>query len=471
MYLERSMNAATPAPLPWRRFRRFLRSPKGYLLLALVPLALLAAPSTGFSAAAAGVFASVAGALVMDLLLVRMRQGVWRLSTSALLTGLIVGMILSAQEPWYVAAAAAVLAIDAKHFLRIGRVHVFNPAAAGLLAVFVLFHSGQSWWGALANLPAPAIVLLLVAGVIVANRANKLPAALAFLGVYVALCTSATFLGRAASVADLFRPPFVNMALYFAFFMVTDPPTSPVPFPAQIWFGAGVAAISVGAYLATHGLYYLLAGILIANAGYALWQLAVRAYRRSPIPDMLEAAPEGIDGRAMSVLAGAFGVVLLFVLAAGVVAFHSQGQSGDDARQPVSAGVTDLRTQSTSGAAGLPFQDRFTGTIAQSTGPTGTTVSIQIAGNGDRPVQLQIDLLVTQATNGGGRVQNNQAVLTDATGEQLCRGQVTQLDSTGFAVRCQGAGSYAGTALQVMGTFTTQPSSQVQGDLQVQAAN
>lgn len=252
--------------------RRFLRSPKGYLLVALVALAALAEPFAGMAGALTVLAAAVVGSVAMELALVQIGAGTWRIPSSALLTGLIVGMVLGPFEPWYVALVAGVLAIDAKHLLRLGRSHVFNPAAFGLIAASWLFASGQSWWGALADLPAVAAVALLIAGYLVAERANKVPAALAFLAAYAALFTATTFFTDAADIGELFRPPYLQAALYFAVFMVTDPPTSPVRFREQAWFGALTAVACFAVYLQTRAVYYLPAGLLIANAGYALWR-------------------------------------------------------------------------------------------------------------------------------------------------------------------------------------------------------
>lgn len=265
------------------KLRRFARSPKGYLLIALVALAAAAAPSVGIAAALTTLSWAVLGAAGMELLLTRAGDGGWRFPSSALLTGLIVGLVLGTTEPWYTALIAGVLAIDAKHLLRLGRTHVFNPAALGLLAVSFLFGSGQSWWGALPGLPLLVLPLLLVAGYLVADRANKLPAALGFLGAFAALCTAGTLLagaGTVASLGELFRTPFLNASLFFAAFMVTDPPTSPLAFTEQTVFGALVAAAAFGIYLATRGIYYLPLGLLAGNAGWACYREAKRWWTR-----------------------------------------------------------------------------------------------------------------------------------------------------------------------------------------------
>jgi len=265
------------------KLRRFARSPKGYLLIALTALAAVAAPTAGIPAALATLAWSVLGAAGMELLLARFGEGSWRFPSSALLTGLIVGLVLGTTEPWYASLIAGVLAIDAKHLLRLGRTHLFNPAALGLVAVTFLFGSGQSWWGALPALPPVALLLLLAAGYLVADRANKLPAALGFLGVFIMLCTGGTLLagaGTIASLGELFRAPLLNAALFFAAFMVTDPPTSPVAFGEQAVFGGLVAVASFAIYLVTRSLYYLPLGLLVGNAGWAVYREAKRRWTR-----------------------------------------------------------------------------------------------------------------------------------------------------------------------------------------------
>ncbi|GEM_PF-1169429 len=462
------MNAALSAqsrqPPSLRRARRLLRSPKGYLLVALLALALFGAPSTGAAAASDTIAAAVLAAVAMESLLVRLHSGVWRLSASAVLSGLIVGMVLGAQTPWYVAAGAGALAADGKRLLRLGRGHVFNPAALGLLLVYLLFGSGQSWWGALAELPLPAIVVLIAAGAGVAQRANKLPAALAFLGSYLLLFTAAAYFGRAGEVADIFRPPFINMAVFFGCFMVTDPPTSPVAFPGQIWFGAGAALVSFFAYLATHGLYYLLIGVLFANAGYALARLAGGAGREAAERPSLPWLPAGREARALVLTCAAAGLALVVLVAAGLAAFHHSAHAGNDNGSRAGVGAAAAP------AAAPAFDDTFSGTVAQHDDQNGVTIDLQLTGSGERPVQLAIHL--TGASVGRGQVQvlGNQAVLSDGSGARLCQGQVTELSASRFAVACQGVGAYAGKALQVLGTITDATASRLEGDLQVAPA-
>ena len=72
--------------------------------------------------------------------------------------------------------------------------------------------------------------------------------------------------------------------MFFAAFMLTDPPTSPARPRDQVWFAMLAAAISV-ACLAVNvgGVYYLLIGLLAAN-GFEGARRAVLGRRRAVAP-------------------------------------------------------------------------------------------------------------------------------------------------------------------------------------------
>ncbi len=179
------------------------------------------------------------------------------------------GLVLSPAEPLYVPMLAAVLGIVSKRFVRVSGAHLFNPAAAGLLASAVLFGSQQSWWGGLSDLPAAALLLLVLMGALLLPQVNKFPSVLAFLGVYFSLFSAAAAGGNPIAVAEIFRQPFLGTVLFFALFMLTDPPTTPARGRQQAWFGAAVAVASFACYMLTSGaIYYLLAALLAGN----LWE-------------------------------------------------------------------------------------------------------------------------------------------------------------------------------------------------------
>ncbi|MBV9121281.1 MAG: RnfABCDGE type electron transport complex subunit D [Chloroflexi bacterium] len=247
------------------RIRAYFKTPKGMLILALGLLTGLTFPVDGL-AAVLRVALAAAAAVGVDLLLKSMR-GRAEFPDSALLTGWIAAMVLSPAVPLGIPILAAAVAVTSKNLLRGKRGHFLNPAAVGLLVIGVLMSTEQSWWGGLGDLPSIGIVAALVSGWFIAERVNKLPTVLAFLGVYIGLLTLGTIVGNPASFADAFREPMTGAAVYFACFMLTDPPTSPARPRDQVWFAVIAAVVSV-ACLAVNagGVYYLLIGLLAANA-------------------------------------------------------------------------------------------------------------------------------------------------------------------------------------------------------------
>jgi enediyne biosynthesis protein E5 len=252
-----------------QRFARILRTPKSSLTLVFLPLLLLSGASTGWPLVIPHVLAALAGASLLELLIVGIgrRRLIW--PSGALLSGLIVAFVLGPLEPHWVTFTVAALATVSKHVIASKQGHVFNPAALALVVSVPLFGTGQSWWGALANAPAFWLILLLAGGAFILERLNKFPLALSFLGVYFGLFAFAGLVGP-ARVAEMFRMPFVNAACFLACFMLTDPPTSPGKRDDQVWFGGLVAIVAAVAQLAGVGQTYLLVGLLAGNLTLAI---------------------------------------------------------------------------------------------------------------------------------------------------------------------------------------------------------
>jgi len=244
---------------------RFFRTPKGLLLIVLAVLTAVAAPVEGLRAVAPGLVAAVAASAAIDAVILRLRNGRWELPSGAILTALIVAMVLTSHEPWFVVVLTAVAGVLSKYVFRAGGANVFNPAALALVATFYVFGTGQNWWGALPELPIAAIALLIAGGAFIADRVNKVPIVLAFLGVYYLCFAVAAFVGQPQHVAEIFRAPDLHASLYFAFFILTDPPTSPIRHRDQVLCGVVAAAVSYAVFEGLGVAYYLLAGALAAN--------------------------------------------------------------------------------------------------------------------------------------------------------------------------------------------------------------
>ena len=259
-----------------RRVRKFFRTPKGLLTIILGIFAAMALPGQGVRAAVGLASATIAAGLV-DALILRVRKNAWEFPSGAVLTAMIVAMVLRAQEPWYVTAITSVIAILSKYVFRSRAANVFNPAALAIIGSFYVFHTGQSWWGALTDVMPVAKVALVAAGMFIAGRVNKMPLVLAFLGAYFVLFTVTAFVSNPLPVAEILRTPDVEAALFFAFIILTDPPTSPAKSPDQIVCGLIVAVVSYAFFEWAGVVYYLLAGVLAGN----VWEAWRRANRRT----------------------------------------------------------------------------------------------------------------------------------------------------------------------------------------------
>ncbi|MEP6915317.1 MAG: RnfABCDGE type electron transport complex subunit D [Acidobacteriota bacterium] len=256
------------------------------MLAVLVPIAAL---GEGFRQVAPGLAAAVGAAALIDAPVLRVRRGRWEFPSGALLTGLLIAMVLSPHEPWYVAACTSALAVASKYVIRTRSANVFNPAAIAIVATFYVFDTGQSWWGALSEITPLALVVLFATGIFIADRVNKIPMVLAFLGSYYLLFTATAFIGDARRVAEIFRPPDLNAVLFFAFFILTDPPTSPAQYRHQVVCGVLVAVAGYAVFELAGASHYLLAGVLVGN----LWEAWRRLAQSKRGRGVTSAAPRG----------------------------------------------------------------------------------------------------------------------------------------------------------------------------------
>ncbi len=261
----------------FRKIKNFFKTPKGLVTIILAVLIVVAARGQGVRAVAAGLGSATLAAGIVDMAILRLRKKSWEFPSGAVLTAMIVAMVLRAQEPWYVVTITSVAAVLSKYLFRSRTANVFNPAALAMIASFYVFHTGQSWWGALTDVPPPVKLLLLAAGWYITDRVNKMPLVLTFLGAYFLLFTITSFVSNPLPVVEIFRTPDIEAALFFAFIILTDPPTSPAKYPDQIVCGMIVAVVSFAFFEWAGVVYYLLAGVLAGN----VWEAWRRVNRRT----------------------------------------------------------------------------------------------------------------------------------------------------------------------------------------------
>lgn len=160
---------------------------------------------------------------------------------SALITSLSLTLLLRT-ELIGLAAAAATIAIGSKFLIRVHGKHVFNPANVALVTLMLV--SDQAWvssgqWGS-AALGAFGLACL---GFLVLTRAKRAETTIVFLCAYGTL-----LLGRAVWLGDPMSIPMHQLQngalLIFAFFMISDPKTTPNTAVGRTVFATLVATIA-----------------------------------------------------------------------------------------------------------------------------------------------------------------------------------------------------------------------------------
>ena len=70
------------------------------------------------------------------------------LAESSIVSGLIIGYVLSSSQAWWIIALASIFAISSKHLIRFKARHIFNPAGFGTMAAVFLLGASTEWKGA-----------------------------------------------------------------------------------------------------------------------------------------------------------------------------------------------------------------------------------------------------------------------------------------------------------------------------------
>ena len=160
---------------------------------------------------------------------------------SPLITSLSLTLLLRTDLIW-LAAIAATLAIGSKFLLRFRGKHIFNPANFALVSLMLV--SDHAWvssgqWGS----AAIGAFVLACLGFLVLTRAKRAETTLAFIVFYAAL-----IFGRALWLDDPMNIPLHQLQngalLIFAFFMISDPKTTPNSATGRVLFAALVAGVA-----------------------------------------------------------------------------------------------------------------------------------------------------------------------------------------------------------------------------------
>lgn len=270
-----------------------------------------------------------------------------------------------------------------------------------------------------------------------------------------------------------------------------------ISFPARRWTGyAAWRALHYGAFAAyvgglAHGifvgsdshaawaqlLYVSTAGVVLGLVVFRIahWsyreiavldrrdaevrQLRDRAARRRAL-EAFAARREAITNRAFYSGAAAVGITGLLVLAAGIGPFHWFGIGGGRASEErVQA------NEQVEGGALTEFVDSFSGTARIDSGST-RRFTLEASATGEQDVRVEVQIEGRPTTDGQLLVTSNSFSLSDASGAELCSGQVEQLTDAEMVADCTGVGPYESRRLNLSMTFQSGLGEQVSGTLQ-----
>ena len=168
---------------------------------------------------------------------------------SLLISSLGLSLLLRTDLPW-IPVLAAFAAIASKFAIRFRGKHVFNPTNFGLAVAMLV--TPRAWcspsqWGDNAAL----IAWIAMLGLAVAHRAFRSDISLAFLGSWLLLKAGRViYLGQKLPV--LVHQLSAGSLILFAFFMISDPKTTPDSRAGRVLYAAMVAGF---AFYLQHGLW------------------------------------------------------------------------------------------------------------------------------------------------------------------------------------------------------------------------
>jgi len=175
---------------------------------------------------------AVFSALCIESAILYFRTKTWKITASSMITGLIIGYVLSSDQAWWKFPVACALAIISKYLIIFKKKHIFNPAAFGIFLATVLFGASTQWKGTY------VWYILAPFGVYFTQKTGKLRIVISY------FLASLILFGTQAIIQKVPLWHILGYLSYFYIFvMVIEPKTSPAKPRGQIIFGAGIAVL------------------------------------------------------------------------------------------------------------------------------------------------------------------------------------------------------------------------------------
>jgi Na+-translocating ferredoxin:NAD+ oxidoreductase RnfD subunit len=209
-----------------------LKSIKTQLIIYLAVVALaLAIKERDFIFLWTLAFATFAAVLIESFILYFTTKS-FQITESSIITGMIIGYVLSSDEAWWKLALTALVAISSKYLIVFKKKHIFNPAAFGIFLSTLILGAFTQWKGTY------MWYVLVPFGLYFAQRIKKMEIIIGYAIISFTLFGTQAFFQKVSSINI-----FGYFSYFYIFIMVIEPKTTPFKPIAKYLFGAGTAAL------------------------------------------------------------------------------------------------------------------------------------------------------------------------------------------------------------------------------------
>ena len=175
---------------------------------------------------------AVVSALTIEGIVLYLKIKAFRITESAIITGLIIGYVLSSDEVWWKFVFTPALAIFSKYLIRFQKKHIFNPAAFGIFLSTILLGASTQWRGTY------LWYIVVPFGIYFIYKLKKTGVLIGYTLISLLLFGTQAMLQKVS-----FWNIFGYFSYFYIFVMVIEPKTTPLKTMGKYLFGAGTAAL------------------------------------------------------------------------------------------------------------------------------------------------------------------------------------------------------------------------------------
>lgn len=185
---------------------------------------------------------------------------------SSLITALILALVITPRSPldFTPIVVSSVFGIGSKYLLTVHKHHIFNPTAAGMIALSLLTSSSPSWWVGIPSMTP----FVLMGGYLVVKKADRMKMAGEFLITFLLISVIAPLV-QTGSIVVALSTTWMSLSrtalLFFTTLMFIEPATSPGTNKKRSYFAYFTAMLYATPQLAMGVVFSPEVALAIAN--------------------------------------------------------------------------------------------------------------------------------------------------------------------------------------------------------------